>query len=254
MPTYAAAQQSAPEFAPYASRYADAVSAGTWSAQRKRRTWPWWIAAVVLAAATVAAIYTVRTGALDELLDPTGPYTGAPVTAGDVPSPGYVMVMSPDEAVAFEAGNTWVDVPDWLGVEDPNVNFPSWATHVGEYFMGQPGEAGMVLVLETDVATLAHGDSLRAAHDRHNEWTTGGGDEVEGISYDEQGTSRIHLENGLTGYETFYTVDLYGSEVDYVSLTFMQGDRIVFININGVGHDMHLRPYQHVLDTLRIDS
>lgn len=253
--THHAAQQAAPEFAPYVPRYADAVSAGTWATRRGRRTWPWWIAAAVLAALVAAAFYTVRSGALDELLDPAGPYTGAPVTAGDVPSPGYVMIVSPDEAVAFEAGNTWVDVPDWLGIDDPNVNFPSWSTHVGGYFLGQPGEAPIVVVLETTTEALGRGESLRAAHDFHLDWIEGvGADDPGPMTYKREGTSRIHTDNGLTGYATTYTATLFSTEFDYAVFTFMQGDRVVFVAINGVGHELDLKPYQHVLDTLRIDS
>lgn len=210
----------------------------------------------IVALLVVAGFGAWNADAVQRAIHPAGPYTGAPVTSVDRPSqPDAFVVVSPDEAVAFEAGTSWVDIPDWVGVDDPNANFPAWSTHVGEFFMGSPGDAGTVLVLETDTESLGLGRSLEDVHDAHVQWMTHpDGIEASAVDFDVHGTSRVDTPYGLVGYETRYTLTMASTAFDCAMLTFMRGDRIVFVNLNGMGHSLEEQPYLTVLNTLRIDE
>ena len=97
-------------------------------------------------------------------------YTGAPVMASDVASPGNKSVISASETVAVEYPAQWHDVQEYMDFEAAIGDLPAGATLVGAWFTRVPTSAAsppqMVMLMEFSPSAVGVG-TMEDVRDRY---------------------------------------------------------------------------------------
>lgn len=260
----------APAPHPQQSMYATSPAAvwgppqNEWSQQppKKRKAWPWILGVVgvvgglvVLGGAVAALLFGI-----DDVLnsDHNDNYTGSPIAAGDAPTRGDQLIVSPSGSVAFDIGAEWIDPSTLSGSYSTVMTSPDGATLVATYYAIDSTTPDrffptVIYVLEGKPPGQVGPIDLAANHERFVAAN------VDGLRSPRAETTTsearpVTTANGLDGSVTGVSSEYEGSWMSTYKYTFVRSQRVVHVEIVAYTEAFDDATASLVTDSLRIDE